>query len=307
MHIGGSFKMSGRAVNKDDRMEFAAVSPDYFQTLGIPVKRGRGLTREDALGTQPVIVVNEAFARKYFGDKNPIGQQILEDPEPGLPTFAIVGVVGDTVEGQVSTPAGPFGFISYRQLPPASPMSHFMIGIAGQFAVRSTLPGTALERAVRDIIKQEAPTYALDHLVPFEQTVDDSLRTRKLSLRLAMSFGILALVLAAVGVQGVLAYLVSQRVREIGIRIALGATRQQVLQRFLRQGLTMALSGLGAGWIVSLISVRWLKSFLFGVPAHDFTTHALVGITVLVVALLATLLPARRAASIDPMQALRSE
>jgi putative ABC transport system permease protein len=307
MHVGGSFKMVGRPENKQDRIEFGAVSPDYLKTMSIPITRGRGLTREDTLAAAPVIVVNETFANRYFPGKNPIGQQFLADPEPGLPAFTIVGVVGDTVESQVSNPAGPFGFISYRQLPLSSPMSHFMIGIAGQFAVRSSLPQASLESTIREAVKQEAPTYAIDHLVQYEQSVNDSLKTRKLSLSLAMSFGMLALVLAAVGVQGVLAYVVSQRVREIGIRIALGATRQQVLQRFLRQGLIMTLYGLAAGWVASLIAARWLKSFLYGVPAHDFTTFAVVGIIILTVALVATLLPARRAASIDPMQALRSE
>jgi predicted permease len=307
MHVGGNFKMAGRPENKQDRIEYAAVSPDYFKTMAIPITRGRGLTREDTLGTAPVIVVNETFANKYFPGKNPIGQQFLADPEPGLPPYTIVGVVGDTVESQVSNPAGPFGFVSYRQLPLSSPLSHFMIGIAGQFAVRSSLPQASLERTIREAVKQEAPTYAIDHLVQYEQSVNDSLKTRHLALRLAMSFGMLALVLAAVGVQGVLAYVVSQRIREIGIRIALGATRQQVLQRFLRQGLLLALYGLGAGWVVSLVAARWLKSFLYRVPAHDFITFAVVGITILAVALLATLLPASRAASVDPMQALRSE
>lgn len=307
MHVNGSFKMVGRPENKQDRIEYAAVSPDYFKTMSIPIIRGRGLTREDTLAAAPVIVVNETFANRYFPGKNPIGQQFLADPEPGLPAFTIVGVVGTTVESQVSNPGGPFGFISYRQLPLTSPMSHFMIGIAGQFAVRSSLPQASLERAIREAVKQEAPTYAIDHLEQYEQSVNDSLKTRKLALNLAMSFGMLALVLAAVGVQGVLAYVVSQRVREIGIRIALGATRGQVLQRFLRQGVVMALYGLAAGWVVSLIAARWLKSFLYGVPAHDFITFVVVGIIILTVALLATLLPARRAASIDPMQALRSE
>jgi len=307
MHIGGSFKMAGRPVSHEDRVEFAAVSPDYFATMGVPLKAGRGLAREDTIGTQPVVVVNEAFGQKYFRGKNVLGQQFLADPDSGLPTLTIVGVVGNTVEGEVSQPAGPFAFISYQQLPPSGPLSHYMIGIAGQFAVRSTLPSAALEHTVRDVVKQEAPTYALDHLVQLQAAVNDSLQTRILALRLAMAFGVVALILAAVGVQGVLAYLVSQRIREIGIRIALGATRQQVLRRFLRQGLVMALYGLAAGWVVALIAARWLTSFLYGVPAHDFITFFMVGLTVLGVAMLATLLPARRAAATDPMQALRSE
>ncbi len=307
LNVGGTFRLTGRPENKKDIMQMASVSQEYMAMMRIPVVNGRGFQETDTASTQPVILINQAFANRYLRGQDPLNKQILADKDAEMPDLNIVGVVGDTMRGDLGAPIEPTAYILLDQLPPASVLSHFMVGLSGQFAARTILPHATLESTLRSIVHQEAATYTLAGPRELVPAVDGLLKTRRLTLRLASGFSFIAILLAAIGINGVLAYIVAQRVREIGIRMALGATRKEVLTLFLRRGLRMTLYGLAGGALTALLSARVLRTFLYGVVAQDPITLAAVAVLILAVTMVAVFIPARRAASVDPMQALRSE
>jgi len=186
-------------------------------------------------------------------------------------------------------------------------LTHFLVAVAASFAVRSHGDLTATASDIRTVVKNEAPEFAIDNLTPLGERVQATLQTRQLAVEITSAFAWIALLLSAAGLYGVLAYLVGQRVREVGIRLALGATRENVFVLIARQGLWMVGSGLGLGWLGALFAARWIRSFLFETTTHDPFTYALAGALVLVAGGVAIMLPARRAASIEPMEALRTE
>jgi putative ABC transport system permease protein len=186
-------------------------------------------------------------------------------------------------------------------------LSHFLVGVAASFVVRTNGSVAGVPDAIRNAVKTQAPEFAPDDVVPMDAAVAKTLRGRRMALEIASAFGALALLLAMAGVYGVLAYLVSQRVREIGIRVALGASRQSVLALIFRQGLLMVGVGLLCGFGAALAGSQWIKSFLFGTATHDVFIYAMTGALILLSSGVAIYIPARRAASIDPMTALRSE
>jgi ABC-type antimicrobial peptide transport system permease subunit len=255
--------------------------------------------------------VNHTFVERHLPGVNPIGRQIIlerdpEDKEDLLPPVTIVGVYGDTVQrNEIGGLPQPEVLVPYQQLPEDGMLPHYMVAFAASFAVRNDGSLTADE--IRNVVKSEAPEFAIDDLGPLADAVQSLLTTRQLAMEITSGFAWVALLLSAAGLYGVLAHLVGQRVREIGIRLALGATRESVFSLIVGQGLWMVGSGLVLGLIGALFAGRWISGFLFGTSAHDPLTYVVAGAVVVVTGALAILLPARRAARLEPMNALRCE
>ncbi len=291
------------------QVRMLAVSPGYFRALGIALSEGRFISANDIAGVQAAGVVNREFADRFLHGVDPIGKQIVLDKDAEFPQpITVVGVSGNAVQGNaIGGAIQPEVLVSFRQLPPSGMLAHFLVAWAPSFAVRSKNQGGSIAQDIRNVVKSEAPEFATDAMSPMEESVQRQLRDRRLMAQITSAFAWIALLLSAAGLYGVLAYLVGQRVREIGIRLALGATRQNVFALVARQGLLMVGAGLVAGWIAALMAGRWIRAFLFQTTTHDFLTYALVGAVIILAGALAISLPARRAAKVDPMVALRYE
>jgi predicted permease len=277
------------------------VSPDYFDTMGVRLLEGRVFTEADDRRKDPVVIVDDLFVKRYFPGRNAVGEEIAigaNPPPEGVPWPRIVGVVR---RAQLAGPEGRDGlpFIYRPFVQESAP------GLT--FLVRSPRPASQVLTEMRQKMSEIDPTMPLYWTTSLKDGIDDMLQFRRGLLLLVAVFAGLALLLAGVGLYGVLAYDVSQRTREIGIRGALGATRGQIVSLILKQGLGRACMGLAAGLVASIFLTRLLRSWLFDVTPGD--PVAIGGVTLLLmgVALLASWLPARRAARVDPMVALRAE
>jgi predicted permease len=273
------------------------VRENYFETLEIPRLRGRGFTRQDDAGAPRVAIVNQTFARKYLPNQDPIGQRIRESGEPS--DWEIVGVVGDTKYDSQRKDVEPLLFTNWRQEASQIGEMRFALRAAGDPAA---LAGT-VRRAVREI-DAGLPVTEVETQVARSNA---ALSSERLYARFLTFFGVLALGLAAVGLSGVLGYSVSQRTSEIGIRMALGARREHVVRMIVLQGLRPTVAGLALGLAAALAAGRIVAESVYGVRTSDPATFAAVAGLLAAVAALAAFLPARRAAAIDPMRALRSE
>jgi putative ABC transport system permease protein len=275
------------------------AGPEYLQTLRVPLVRGRWLAEQDRQGTPVVVVINEAAARKYWPGKDPVGQQIDLSPAmgPNFPATEIVGVIGDVKYDQMAAEMAPNVYLSYQQS-----------GYPGYYIIlRTTSDPLALAGAARAAVagvRSDVPVY---DLLTMEQRIANSTSRNKFNTLLLLAFSVLALVLAAVGLYGVVAYSVTQRTREIGIRIALGARTGDVLRLIVAQGMRLVLAGALVGLAGALALTRLLRSLLFGVSSADPLTFVIIPVVLATVALLACWLPARRAAKVDPVEALRFE
>jgi putative ABC transport system permease protein len=300
--IRGTFHFSiyGRAADaqRDFLAGYQSTSPDYFRTLHIPVLRGRAIEesdREDGLG---VVVINEAMARRYWPASDPLGQRITfwGDPDdPDTEWATIVGVVGNTVKEGLDQAPEPEAYIPVTQ----APMSR------SSFVVRTVGDPYALATAVRSAIKDVDPNLPLYGLMSMDDVLASSLDQRRFRLLLLGIFAVAALALAAIGLYGVISFSVSQRTREIGIRMALGADRDTVVGHVVRQGLSRVMIGLGIGALCSLALARAIASQVFGVRATDPLTYLASSLLLAFVALAACLAPAIRAARVDPAVAVR--
>jgi len=289
-------QLTGRAVLSDSTpvmMSRISVSPAYFYTLGIPVLKGRTFTDHDDEQAQKVAVVNEALARHLWPGEDPIGRQIPLFDNP----LSVVGVVGNSRHEGLSQDVDGEIYVPYlQQLDPSM-----------QLAVRTAAEPTTLVSAIRAQVLAVDPGEPIYRVSTMEQTLSESLAPRRFNMLLLGIFAGLALALATVGIYGVIAFSVTQRTHEIGIRMALGAERSRVLGLIVRQGLRLTLAsviiGLAGAWALT----RFLTSFLFGVRATDLATFAVVSVVLVVVSILASYIPARRATKVDPMVALRYE
>jgi predicted permease len=307
--IQSNFAIVGQSTNSRDQAALlSAVSGDYARTMGTPVLRGRMVSDEDVLSAPFVAVVNEALARKYFAGKNPLGKQIdLSDMDSRMiKPYTIVGVLADQVESKVGAEVVPLILLPQQQIPTTSLFYQALLKNAVGFVVktRGDIPVAA---AMRSVFHQAAPGFALDNFQSMEKTVEKNTFRQRLGLYLVGSFAGLAVTMVFVGLYGVLSQLVGYRRHEIGLRMALGATRRIVAQLILLQGSILIGSGLAVGLLLALVTGRWVKSFLYQVRPLDGLTYAAVAIALVAIGLIATILPAHRAASIDPMQALREE
>lgn len=291
------FRIENVPLEKDElapQVGTRIASPDYFSLMGIPLLNGRVFTELDRAETPAVAVINRSLAEEFWKDGNPLGQKVSLDNGQSWKT--IVGVVGDVREQSLD--AEPIAAI---YLPVAQSFW------AGTLVLRTPFDAAGITRQVKEAVYAIDPQQPVDRFETIEESRKASMASPRLTALLLGIFASLALVIAATGVGGVIAYAVSQRTQEIGIRMALGAQRSQVLAMVLRQGLGIVALGLAAGILLALGASRFLASFLFEISPTDLPTFVAVLVLLLVAALAASLLPARRAASIEPTRALRSE
>jgi predicted permease len=271
--------------------------------MNIPLVAGRVFTEQDENGKSKIAIINEWLARKYFGEpKNALGQLMARGSGSDVKfDIEIVGVVGDTKHQQLRADILPTVYRPFFQ-DEDHPQAGFM-----QYYVRTWQAPEAAETTLRHAVQQTSPKLVIDTMRTMDEQIGDNISNDRLVAMLALSFGFLATVLAAIGLYGVLAYVTAQRTREIGIRIALGADRGDVLRMVIAQGLKLAISGVTVGVLSSLALGRILSGFLYGVSPTDPMTIVGVAVLLTLVALLASYLPARRATRVDPMVALRYE
>jgi predicted permease len=279
---------------------YRVVAPEYFQTMGIRLVRGRMPNADDRADRAPAVVVNEALAKQYWPNEDPIGKQIqLGAPGNYLnPPSQIVGIVGDTPDGGLDNAPIPAVFMPVRVAP---------WWTAYTFVIRTAGSPTAVTPAVRRELRALFPVTAIRNVQTMEEVLHDSVAPARLSMRLIVAFAIVALVTAALGVFGVLSFVVAQRTRELGIRIALGASPGDVQRLVIRHGSMLAVAGLAIGLAGSFALTRFIATMLFAVKPTDPLTFGAVSAILLGIGLLASWLPARRATRIDPIVALRSD
>jgi putative ABC transport system permease protein len=275
---------------------FSVISDGYFQTMGIPLAAGREFDSRDRMGSTPVAVINRSAARMLYPGEDPIGKQLMVGWN-GPPQAEIVGIVADSRFDGMQAPVEPFIFLPNAQRP------NLFCGLV----IRTAGDPVAMIAAVREAIRSVDPEQGVMETRTMEQRIADSVAQPRLQTILLCAFGLLALVLACIGIYGVLAYAVSQRSREIGIRIALGATRGTILGEILRGGLGLAALGLFIGSGAALALTRYLEALLYSVRPTDPAVFALAIATLLLVAAAACYLPARRAARVDPIVVLRED
>jgi predicted permease len=312
--LGHSTEVLTRTFHEGDSANYSLVSTDFVHASGIRLLRGRGFLQRDEASAAMVVLVNEAFQKKYLGGFEPIGASIhlhrdAKESNADLPlkgSMTIVGVVENEVQGQdLDSPYQPMVYLDLMQLPKDSPWNAPLS--LGQYAVRSALAPTVLAAELRSVVKRDGPTMAEMSLQPMSDGITESLGQRQLALHLVAGFGIIAVVLSAIGIYGVQAHAVAVRKREIGIRVALGSSRGSIAYNVVSQAGIMVLFGLIPGSVGAWAAGHAIQSFLYGVKVLDSATFVAVGIVLLLVAVAAASLPALRAAQIDPVEALRAD
>jgi len=288
--------------NDDPKINYPAfryaVSPDYFEIMEIPLRRGRRLDAHDLADAPLAVLISESLARRKFSDQNPLGQRVQLGPANG-PWHTIVGVVGDVRQASLSTSDLDAFYTTPEQWRfPDNTMS---------LLVRGGSDAAALTPAIRKAIWSVNKDQPIVQVAMMDQLFSASAAERHFALILFETFGLVALALAAAGIYGLLSYGVAERTREIGVRLALGAERRNVLTMILRQGLKLTLVGVALGLLAAGAVTRWLTSLLYNVSATDPLIFGCVALLLIVVALLACYWPARRATKVDPLIALRSE
>jgi predicted permease len=272
-----------------------AVSPDYFQVMGIALKSGRTFTEDDLQSNRNLLIINETLASRFFPNEDPVGKKLLLGVMfPNPVAVPIIGVVADVKDLGLSAPVEPtiygVGFINRPLL-----------------MVRTTVEPSSLIAAVRQAVTATDSEQPVQKIRSMDEALSSSLARRRLSALLTGCFAALALLLSMIGIYGVLSWTISERTREMGIRIALGAHPGDVLRLVISQGMKLALLGLVVGLLASLPAARAMKGLLFGVSASDPMTFVVIAILILLSTLLACWLPARRATKVDPIVALRHE
>jgi len=275
------------------------ITPDYFQTMSIPQLKGRSFTEQDREKTPNVIIVNEALASRYWPNQDPIGKRLgFFEEDPGKQEWReIVGVVGNVKSKALEIEVMPEAYFPYRQVP-----ENFM-----NLVVRTASDPVSMVPAIRSQVLSVDKDQPVSDIMTMEQRVAKSVAAKRFVMSLLGAFSILALGLAAVGIYGIMAYLVTQRTQEIGVRMALGAQKRDVLRLIVGKGMALAVIGTAIGLIASLALTRLMRSLLFEVTPTDWLTFVMVSVVLLTVALLASYIPARRATKVDPLVALRYE
>jgi putative ABC transport system permease protein len=304
MPMGGSggttsFLVEGRPAPPPGQYPEANArtsSPGYFQTMRIPVLKGRDFSEHDTANTPLVVVINETMARKYWPNEDPIGKRLL-DPQNRTPPAEVIGVVGDVKHFGLDDQAEEYIYTSSLQTP----------GNAMFLVVRTTTDPVNMTAALRKEVQSLDKELPVFDVKPMEQRIVESTGARRLVMFLLGVFALVALILASVGIYGVMAYAVTQRTHEIGIRMALGAQRGDILRLVVRQGMLLVAFGVTLGLLVSFAVTRFMSGLLFGVTPNDPATMAGVSLLLAVIAFIACLVPALRAMKVDPMVALRYE
>lgn len=274
------------------------ITPGYFQTMSIPILKGRSFTEQDRANTSSVIIVNEALAHRYWPNQDAIGKRLGFDDESSKQVWReIVGVVGNVRHKALETEAMPEVYFPYQQRP-----GSFM-----NLVVHTASDPTSMIPAIRNQVFSLDTDQPVADVMTMQQRLDKSVASRRFVMVLLGAFSVLALALAAVGIYGVMAYLVIQRTQEIGVRMALGAQKRDVLRLVVGKGMVLAIIGTTIGLVASLTLTRLMRSLLFEVTPTDWLTFVIVSMVLLIVALLACYIPARRATKVDPLIALRYE
>jgi putative ABC transport system permease protein len=284
-----------QGIGKDPLISMKQISEGYFAAMGIPLLRGRVFTNADIDGAPQVVIINQTVAGKYFPGQDPIGKT-LQNSRDRIP-LQIVGVVADAKITSLSAPKFEEMYRPHLQAP----------WMAMTIVVRSNSAPQPLVAAVREKIQSIDPDLAVSGVQSLDHLVSDSVGQPRLLTALVGAFAAFALLLAAIGIYGVMAYSVSHRMREMGIRMALGAAPRDIVQLVVGQGMRLVLAGIVIGFVASLWLTKFLASQLFGTQPKDPATFALVALGLALVALAACLIPARRAMRVDPMVALRYE
>lgn len=301
IHGGGSFTIEGHPTESDtDAPEGArcTVSVNYFQTMGIPLLRGREFTERDREGAPGVLIINETAARRYWSGQNPVGTRLTFTTGQTQPTWLeIVGVVKDVLHDGLELPAKPTIYLPFLQGP-----SDFVVTV-----VRTDIDPAALTSAVRTAIAEVDKDQPVLMTRTMADIYSDSVAQRRFNTALIVAFGALALLLAMFGVYGLMAFTVTQRTHEIGVRIALGADPSDVIKLVIGRGFRLTVMGMALGLTMAFVLTRFLSKLLFNVPETDPATFVAVSVCLGGIALLASYIPARRATRVDPLVALRYE
>jgi predicted permease len=279
----------------DLRAEIIRVSPDYFRVMQAPLVRGRFFAETDEDGKPPVAIIDEAAARRYWSGRDPLGRRLRFGQDPNKPWMTVVGLVKDIKQDGLDSNGVPHIYVSMYQ----------SRGRVLSVVLRSSLPATLLEPEIRDEIQNidwRLPVFSVSSM---NDVIGRSLAPRRFSADLVGGFAALALLLASIGIYGLLAYMVEQRSREIGLRMALGARRADILKLILQKGVVLATVGIVAGVLFSLSTASIMATLLYGVRPRDPAVFLLVPLLLLAVASLASYIPARRATKVDPIIALR--
>jgi putative ABC transport system permease protein len=308
LEITNPFTVEGQGYDRHRQSQLAeemSVSPDYFRALGIPLMKGRFFSPSDRVAGEKdpmIVIINETMARQYFKGKDPIGRRIQTgDPDPKSPWETIVGVVGDVKYSGLDSAPGPTIYVPYNE--------NAWAGWAREMylVVRSTGNAPDLVPAIRTQLASMDSTLPLAQVHTMEELLDESLVQQRFRTWLISGFAALSLLLSAIGLYALISYSVSQRTREIGVRVALGAQRSNVLGMVLKEGLQLLMFGLLLGLVGAFSATRIMRSLLYSTSATDALSFIATSLTLVAVALLACYIPARRATKVDPMVALRYE
>jgi putative ABC transport system permease protein len=293
VHIDGDAAAS-RPTN------FNRITEGYFQTMDIPLLAGRDFTEHDDASSAPVVIVDATFAAKFLRGKNPVGRTLYTLPGPGQPIkrYTIVGLAGRSKYPELQREFEPTVYVTLRQ--------RDNLGAGMRFVVHSGLPLATAMKAVENTVMSVNSQLGVD-LESFPTKIHDSVRREDVMAELSGFFGLLAVVLATVGLYGVMSYIVTHRRTEIGIRLAIGATPKSILTMILKQSIVLLIAGIAVGAVLSLVCSRWAQSLLFEVRASDPAIVAAAALGLALVTVAATLIPAMRAANLDPMTTLRDE
>ena len=275
------------------------VSPDYFQTMGVALREGRYLENRDDQNSQPVLIVNETMARKYWPTESAIGGRVKFGEEAAWIT--VVGVVADVRQMGMDLPARAEMYLPFRQV------IGFNAYKPRDLVIRTAGDPLQLAPAVRREVHAVDPDQPVSNIATLDEQLDNGTQSRRVGMILLVAFATLAFLLAVMGIYAVLAYFVTQRRAEIGVRLALGANPRAILGLVLKKGMSLALMGVAIGLVAAFVLTRLMASLLFGVSASDPTTFALISLLLVSVALIACYVPARRATKVDPLIALRYE
>lgn len=302
-NITSRLEIEGRVVSPQDQPEvdYRVASPSYFRAMSIPLVNGRFFEWQDEPhdnnGPPLVALINEAAARKFFPNESSLGKRIKSGGSPESPWWTIVGVVGDVRHFRLDAEPRPEVYRPYLVNPLNTPI----------FVVRTNSHAENLIAAVRDAVRAVDADVPISNISPMRQLISRSVAERRFSMLLLTAFASVALLLSAIGIYGVMSYAVTHRTREIGIRMALGAERRDILKMIVGQGMLLTAIGLSLGLLTAFLLMRLMTSLLFGTSATDPLTFALVALLLTMVTLLASFIPARRAMRVDPMVALRYE
>jgi putative ABC transport system permease protein len=283
------------------------VSSDYFPIMSIPVIRGRSITEQDTTSNAWVVVINQAMAKHYWPNQDPIGQVIKFDDSPDEKLRQIVGIVQDVKQVSLTMPAEPEAYVPYQQLSSRIYPGWTEARVHKSIVIRTHADPKALMQSMRRIISELAPESAIFGITTVESTVSQSATDWRFLSHILELFAAIALLLAVIGIYGVISYSIRERRHELGLRMALGAQPSQVLRLVLRQAMVLCVTGVAIGLVSSFAATPLISKFLYGVKPNDLLTFVLVSSILITVTFFASYVPARHATKIDPMQTLRHE